>query len=83
MAKLHSITCHGAHVIKINQAFLLLSRVFGPHPYCIKEKPGTEAKILLLLVAIVMRGCGVSCHRAGLKAAAVSVQSVTVLYCCL
>ena len=38
MAKLHSITRHGAHVIKINQAFLLLSRVFGPTPILHKRK---------------------------------------------
>ena len=36
MAKLHSITRHGAHMIKINQAFLCA--LLAPHPYCIIRK---------------------------------------------
>ena len=38
MAKLHSITRHGAHVIEISQAFLLSCALLAPHPYCIIRK---------------------------------------------
>ena len=48
MAKLHSITRHSVHMIKINQAFLLLScALLAPHPHCIIRKPGTEATTAL------------------------------------